>query len=112
MAQADQTILADQSNAGNAATAGLPEGHHFWSSCCVSSGSARAQERIVDLRDRRLVIADDDRRILKLLAETIVEMTGISVRVVPDGEKLLECLSVPPLPDLAVIDVRMPGIDG
>ncbi len=58
----------------------------------------------------KLLIADDDRVVLFTLAEGLRE-AGFEVIEARDGLRALElCISTPP--DLALLDIRMPGLDG
>jgi DNA-binding response OmpR family regulator len=63
----------------------------------------------------RLVIAEDDETIRTALAEVFV-MDGFEVTFVTDGEALVEhleeCRDVGELPDMIVLDHRMPGLCG
>ncbi len=56
-------------------------------------------------------MADDDGAMLELLAETY-ELQGIEVVAARSGEEVLEKLEEGPLPELVVLDMRMPGLDG
>lgn len=58
----------------------------------------------------KLLVADDDRVVLFTLAEGLRE-AGFEVIEARDGLRALElCLGV--APDLALLDIRMPGLDG
>jgi DNA-binding response OmpR family regulator len=62
-------------------------------------------------REQPLVLAaDDDEDILDLVAFRL-ERSGYTVIVARDGEEALE-LAAKELPDLAVLDVMMPKVDG
>jgi len=59
----------------------------------------------------KLLIADDDRVVLFTLVEGLRE-AGFEVIEARDGHRALElCNSVPP-PNLALLDIRMPGLNG
>jgi DNA-binding response OmpR family regulator len=62
-------------------------------------------------RERPLILAaDDDEDVLALVAFRL-ERSGYNVLQARDGEEALE-LAVRELPDLAVLDVMMPKLDG
>lgn len=68
------------------------------------SGAASAREQPL------VLAADDDEDILDLVAFRL-ERSGYTVIVARDGEEALE-LAATELPDLAVLDVMMPKVDG
>ena len=68
------------------------------------SGAASAREQPL------VLAADDDEDILDLVAFRL-ERSGYTVIVARDGEEALE-LAAKELPDLAVLDVMMPKVDG
>ena len=68
------------------------------------SGAASAREQPL------VLAADDDEDILDLVAFRL-ERSGYTVIVARDGEEALE-LAARELPDLAVLDVMMPKVDG
>lgn len=61
----------------------------------------------------RILIADDDRELSSLLADYL-RHESFSVEVVHDGAAALDRLAAPlmPRPDLLILDVMMPGLDG
>ncbi|MGC4117442.1 MAG: response regulator [Myxococcales bacterium] len=59
----------------------------------------------------RVVIADDDAHTRNLLKE-LVESWGHEVLAAADGEQALAYLFSPPVPDLALLDLMMPKVDG
>lgn len=59
----------------------------------------------------RVVIADDDAHTRNLLKE-LVESWGHEALVAEDGARALEHLDAPPAPDLALLDLMMPRVDG
>src|SRR2546423_3237450 len=61
-------------------------------------------------RKPTVLVVDDDPRILRLVRVN-VERAGFNVATATGGAAALEELAAAP-PDLAVLDVTMPGIDG
>ena len=57
-----------------------------------------------------VLVAEDDEDILELVAATL-EGEGFDIARAADGREALERISAE-APDLAVLDVRMPGVDG
>jgi len=58
----------------------------------------------------RILIVDDDRSLLELLTDYLGRL-GHEIRGVPDGQQALAGLDDPP-PELVLLDVTMPGLDG
>jgi two-component system phosphate regulon response regulator PhoB len=58
----------------------------------------------------RIVVIDDDAAVLETLTELLGD-AGFDVTGCPDGRTGLEAIRATP-PDLVVLDVNMPGIDG
>lgn len=58
-----------------------------------------------------LLVVDDDVDIRESLRELLVD-EGHQVSCAEDGEAALQMLLVDPLPDLMLLDLIMPGIDG
>lgn len=58
-----------------------------------------------------VLIVDDDRIVLELL-KYFLEHEGFLVRIAGNQEEIVAMLGCLPVPDLALIDVRMPGLDG
>jgi DNA-binding response OmpR family regulator len=58
----------------------------------------------------RVVIADDDATVRALVGTTLKNF-GFDIETVPDGTMALECVRRTQ-PDIAVLDVSMPGMDG
>ena len=63
-----------------------------------------------DLRDARVLLVDDTPANLKLLRQAL-EPEGYSILVAPSGEAALK-LAPSAHPDLILLDVQMPGLDG
>lgn len=59
----------------------------------------------------RVLLADDDKAITSQLAP-LLERSGFTVEVVADGEAALRGTLAVPGPDLVVLDVQMPAMDG
>jgi CheY-like chemotaxis protein len=59
----------------------------------------------------RVLLAEDDRALLELLTEYL-ELQGLEVSAVEDGEAAMRELEGARPPDVALLDVRMPGIWG
>ncbi|MGD2114398.1 MAG: response regulator transcription factor [Acidobacteriota bacterium] len=60
---------------------------------------------------RRILCVDDDRDILRILQYTL-ESWGFEVITAPGGLEALELIERQGLPDLALVDIRMPDLDG
>jgi CheY-like chemotaxis protein len=60
---------------------------------------------------RRVLLAEDDGALLELLTEYL-ELQGLEVTAVQSGDAALRALREMPLPDLVVLDIRMPGVPG
>lgn len=58
------------------------------------------------------VLVVDDEPDVRLVARLILEGAGHAVREVDSGEGALEALESDDLPDVVLLDVRLPGIDG
>jgi DNA-binding response OmpR family regulator/nitrogen-specific signal transduction histidine kinase len=62
-------------------------------------------------RSRTILVVDDAPANLALLATTL-EAEGLSLRMASCGPDALRIASLKPVPDLILLDVRMPGMDG
>lgn len=60
---------------------------------------------------RRLVLAEDDRHI-GALVEFALEPLGLLIERFGDGREALARLRTPPAPDLAILDLMLPGLSG
>lgn len=58
------------------------------------------------------VLVVDDEADVRLIARMVLQAEGLEVREVPSGEAALADLDAHGLPDLLLVDVRLPGIDG
>jgi CheY-like chemotaxis protein len=63
-----------------------------------------------DNGDKKVLVADDEQAITELVAFAL-EMEGYSVIQAPDGPEALRLIREEH-PDLAMVDVMMPGLDG
>ena len=59
---------------------------------------------------RALVV--DDAADIRLLAELVLSMAGFTVVGAPSGSEALRLLASGDLPDIVVLDVQMPDLDG
>ena len=60
---------------------------------------------------KRVLVVDDDPS-HALLAQLVLERAGFGVRHAGDGPLALEALAEDPLPDLVLLDVMLPRLDG
>ena len=68
-------------------------------------------QRGVNLDNRVIIVAEDDKEIRELLAAALSTELGMHVMLVADGKRLLE-LAKQVRPTLVVTDIRMPVLDG
>ncbi|MFD0257190.1 response regulator transcription factor [Kitasatospora indigofera] len=59
----------------------------------------------------RVLVVDDDAAIRRSL-ERGLRLSGFAVQVAPDGASALDLMAGPTAPDVLVLDVSMPGLDG
>jgi len=59
----------------------------------------------------KVLVVDDERDMLNLLAKVLVKKCGCSVAVATSAEEALEMVQVDP-PDAVLTDIKMPGMDG
>lgn len=62
------------------------------------------------MNDRKVLIVDDCVEDIRILMENLKQ--NFTVVVATSGEKALELLKQPPLPDVALLDVMMPELNG
>ncbi len=62
-------------------------------------------------KQKRVLIADDDPRLRKIMKE-FLEKEGYEIIDVPDAEEALDAIEKKAVPDLVLMDVRMPGMGG
>ena len=62
----------------------------------------------------RLLVVDDEEQVLQLVSTVLSSLGGFEIETAPDGRDAIERLEDDgsPTPDLIVLDVMMPGIDG
>jgi len=60
---------------------------------------------------KRILVAEDDAAGRELIRE-LLELEGYDVRMTADGREALEALRQPPAPDLVLLDIQMPELDG
>ncbi len=62
-------------------------------------------------RKTRVLVVDDDIRLLRMMRR-MLEMEGYAVITASDGETALQLLDGEEAPDLMLLDVMMPGLEG
>ena len=73
----------------------------------------RGNSKYYQINDRKHVILVDDDDINRQVSERILRLGGIDVTTLSSGETLLNYLEKDTtLPDLILLDVKMPGLDG
>ncbi|MFW6011265.1 MAG: response regulator [Desulfosalsimonas sp.] len=58
-----------------------------------------------------VLLVDDEEEFVRTLSERM-EIRGLEALVALDGPQAIEALNTGPLPDVMVLDLRMPGMDG
>jgi CheY-like chemotaxis protein len=64
-----------------------------------------------DPSGKRILLVEDDDATRSLLTATL-EAAGYTVRGAADGQQALDLLHTAPPPDLILLDLMMPGLDG
>ncbi|OOZ37784.1 response regulator [Solemya velesiana gill symbiont] len=62
------------------------------------------------MSNNKILVADDDELILSIISRGL-ESSGYEIISATDGKQAVE-LGIKTVPDLAVLDIRMPGMDG
>jgi len=65
----------------------------------------------LDLPDRQLMVVDDEEAV-RVRVRAILEPEGWTVTEASGGARALALLRDPPFPDLLLLDLMMPGLDG
>jgi sigma-B regulation protein RsbU (phosphoserine phosphatase) len=68
-------------------------------------------EKLDNSKEMKILIVDDTPANIDVLWKAL-EPKGYKVSIAPNGEIALQILAKPPLPDLILLDIMMPGIDG
>ncbi|MFC1499880.1 sigma-54-dependent transcriptional regulator [Candidatus Zixiibacteriota bacterium] len=76
-----------------------------------SLGASVPREGIGMKQSPRIAVVEDDPVLLDILAGTLTDR-GFDVAVFNDGESFLNALEAGETPDVAVLDIRLPGADG
>ncbi|MCA3554352.1 response regulator [Aestuariivirga sp.] len=78
------------------------------------SVTLRSQRNVISLQSRRQihVLLAEDNSVNMLLASTLLRREGYSVTTAGNGEDALEALAACKRPDLVIMDVEMPVLDG
>jgi CheY-like chemotaxis protein len=64
-----------------------------------------------DMAAGRVLVVDDEASVRRLVPK-MLELEGYVAEGAADGAEALERLKSEPLPDLVILDIMMPGIDG
>ena len=67
--------------------------------------------RLVEMAGRVVLLADDDPSVRETVAASLTE-SGFAVEEAPDGKTVLARLEAGLVPDVLLLDARMPGLDG
>src|SRR5207249_9748938 len=83
-----------------------------WSSDVCSSDLLRSEPaRQIDTGRGRVLVVDDDEPIAQMLAEYLADQ-GLEADWAGGGRSALDKIERGPVPDLLVLDLRMPDLDG
>jgi len=64
-----------------------------------------------DVKTSHILVVDDDQGIRETIGELLRDQ-GYDVSVAAEGEQALKICRSQPIPDLILLDLRMPGMDG
>ncbi|HLO66218.1 MAG TPA: ATP-binding protein [Holophaga sp.] len=78
---------------------------------CEGPGPASAVQAGTRQDGRLLLLVDDD-ELVRASVPVLLQRLGHRVETAAGGEEALERLATGPLPDLVLLDMRMPGLDG
>jgi CheY-like chemotaxis protein len=59
-----------------------------------------------------VLLADDDEDDVYLFKEAVQDFPGLKLRVAQNGQQVLKCLTEGPVPDLIILDINMPQMNG
>ena len=60
----------------------------------------------------KIMVVDDNKDVLFSVKEGLMSISNYEIQTVISGEKCMEILESGDLPDLILLDIMMPGIDG
>jgi two-component system cell cycle response regulator DivK len=60
---------------------------------------------------RRILVVEDDAQ-LQVLATRVLQTYGYDAEVAPDGKEAMRLAAVEPFPDLVLMDLALPDLDG
>lgn len=75
------------------------------------SSEAWIEEVPTEFRGRRILVAEDDET-NQLVIMNWLALAGIVAEVVGDGQQAIDRLAQAPTPELILMDIQMPGLDG
>lgn len=81
------------------------ERHHL-----TSAFNERKEERLHDMPKQKIMVVEDEETLLRLESHLLTSR-GYHVCGMHNGEEALKCIGTE-MPDLVLLDVMMPGIDG